>query len=326
MAKNALALGIVMFAGVVIGCGGEDPGPGDLQPPPEAPPAVAPPPAATHFGARVSIDTTGTFAIEQKEVVLWQGDAAAAGATSSACTWLGSADLASGQRHAFECGAVEPSPGSRDLLAPLSLTLENVVEPTAGLAPTHEFTVSAIAIDLVRSSVDGEESIDGQACALQERLGKPAGDQALPNRLRVQFGGDACAVVSRDRYLNTIWLIVGGTPQAEFRKYLYAGQAPGARPFVGGFSDQTYAAFDFVSPAVPTAGALIFVALANKPTQAQYDSWVLSAISVRTGAGMHDLDLDLAIACTGGATDASDVTCSTDGVSLACSSTNQCFR
>jgi hypothetical protein len=201
-----------------------------------------------------------------------------------------------------------------------------VVAQAAGLAPTHELTVAAIAIDRVRSSVDGEESIDGQACALDERLGKPAGGKALPNLLRVQFGGDACAVVSRERYLNTVWLSVSGTPRGEFHKYLYAGQAPGARPFIGGFSAETHVEFDFVTPSAPAADVPIFVAVANKPAQAQYDSWLLSAISVRTGAGMHDLDLDLPIACTGGASDASDVTCWTDGGSLACSSSNQCFR
>ena len=125
MATKALALGIVMFAGMMIGCG-EARGPGDLQPPPEVPPVVEPPPTATHIVARVSITTAGTFAVDQKKVVLWTGDPAAEAATSGACTWLGSADVDSGQRHAYDCGAVEAQAGVRDLLAALSLTLENM--------------------------------------------------------------------------------------------------------------------------------------------------------------------------------------------------------
>jgi hypothetical protein len=323
MATRTVAFALVMLVGLAGGCGGPDGDPGDPQPPPAAP-AVAPSTAAPAIVARVSITTSGDFTVDATAVVLQQGDATATAAT--VCSWLGTAAIAPGQLHVFDCGALAPQPNTRDPLAALSLTLENLVAPAAGPVPTHEFTVSAITIDLVRTAIDGEESLTGQACALDERLGKPTGQQALPNLLRVQLGGDACAVVSRERYLNTVWLKVGGAPQGEFHKYLYAGQAPGARPFIGGFSDETLVAFDFVTPSVPAADVPIAIAMVNKPTAGQYDAWVLSAMSVRTGAGMLDLDLSQAIACTGGSTDASDIICWTDGGSLACDASNQCFR
>jgi len=318
---NRLAREIVLIAGMALGCNNIEP-PVELQP--QADGGSATPPVAMTTTMRVSVTTTGTFGDQGARVALWQQASPAVDAAQ--CQWLGSTAASVGQLHQFDCGDVEEQPDYGVFLDRLGVTVENLVAAAEAPAGSHELTVVRLVVAVVRSTGEAEEELGSVACDLDEQLGRAAGAAALPNRLRVGLGAGACAVLARDRYLNTVWMTIGGGPRSQFHKYVYAGQAPGGRSFVGAFSEETHVELDFVTPSVPDATAPISLSLVNVPQDSCYDEWQLAAISLRTGVGTLDLDPGLVMGCTGGPQDATDIICATEGPTLVCAPGNMCFR